>query len=152
MAAAGASATRWARARHQVGGDRGDAAPGELAHALGVGERIEQADQRLARPHLPDLVVGGRADLDHEVAVAPQRACVGLEAGAGGLVVGVAGVGAEPGAALHRHREALRDQARDDLGRERDPSLAVSDFLGNGDPHGTPFLSGLFTTAGRGRR
>ena len=77
----------------------------------------------------------GRRDAQHDVGAGQRRGGVGGQLGARERVALVGESGGVAGAALDAHAQPGRAQARDLVGRERDPSLAVCPFTADGHEH-----------------
>ena len=142
----------WARVMRGTSsiGERADAARGQCLDQLGPVERPQVGDDERARRQRGDLVVVGRRDAQHDVGAGQGGGGVGDELGAGERVALVGEPGRVARAALEAHAQPVRGEARDLVGGERDPSLAVCPLAADGDEHapGAAFSSAASVTPG----
>src|SRR6185437_11914963 len=146
--------------RQPVQADRGHAAGGQGRGQRWVGQRVEHAEDGLARPQLTDQLPGWLAD-GHDQVGAGQQLRAADHAGPGLGVGAVREPRGRPGTRLDQDVEAGAAQPRDHLRDERHPSLAGRVLLDDGYFHrhdltmstvGRLAASSACDWAGRGHR
>jgi len=119
-------ALRAGDARHQLHGEQGNAGLGERIEAVGVGERIEHADQGGTPFHGLDESWGGTPDGEHDIGIGNRLGVALGDLGAGGAVILVGEMRPEARARAHRDGRARFDELLDGLGRQPDARLVLS--------------------------
>ncbi len=130
-------------ARDQLHAQRGDAAVGEAAHQVGLGQRVEHRDQHGAFGEQLDLVAAerivpaGTAHLQDELRLPKQRGGVRHHHGSRLPIGVIIRAGAPAGAGFDPDVEASLLQSGHPLGYQRHPSLPTHDLLWNRNSHGS---------------
>ena len=123
------------RAGEPVEADRGHAPGGQVGGEGGVHQRVQHAEQGLARPQRGDVALVRPADAHHDAGLGQQF--VAGHDGSAGLGIGaVAEPGAVARAGLNQDVEPGPAQPRDHLGDERHPALAGRGLFENPYLHG----------------